>query len=597
LIKSLAAKYSNTLRGNFLYILPFWLMFLAPLLTYSLDSKPVYHPNIFTSLKDTTDARRVDAARRIYRINCRKMNEPDAIKSLDDLEQLAINLDDLRLECAIYDMRADYYSVNIGYNPLSNKYFDRAIAFAKEEKLPLETGIYQHRKANYYSLYKQNTAACRYYLLSEATLREVGFDNVPDIGTLFSETANFYYALGDFDNARENLRHALKYQPIVSSVRINIINTIGLTYRNAGQYETAMIYFNNALHLATFVKDAVWVAIATGNIGSIYFLQQQYDKALPLIQADYSQSLKYDQTLNSAIALLRLIRISLDQGKLKRAGMQLDTADKLLLKTSEDVLTQRVQYYELKAILSEHFKNVEKAVVYRNISENLRDSVAKRDNITAIERVRLQWIMEKSHEELNSLKKSAQIEAFKQKTIIVVLLLLIVISVLIYNRQRLKEKKDKELIISEKLRVDEELKNAILALNGYTERLMQKNILIDEIKTELENVQLKFSDADIADSLDKMMEAHIMTDDNWGQFKKLFSRVHATFFYNLRHKYDNLSGTDIRLLALIKLKLNNKEMAGMLGITVDGVKKAKQRLRKKMSLSEDEEIEDTVNAL
>jgi DNA-binding CsgD family transcriptional regulator len=326
-------------------------------------------------------------------------------------------------------------------------------------------------------------------------------------------------------------------------------------------------------------------------------LQQQYDKALPLIQADYSQSLRYDQTLNSAIALLRLIRISLDQGKLKLAGLQLDTADKLLLKTGEDVLTQRVQYYELKAILSEHFKNVEKAVVYRNISENLKDSVAKRDNITAIERVRLQWIMEKSHVELNNLKKSAQIEAFKQNTIIVVLLLLIVISILIYNRHRLKEKKDKELIISEKLRVDEELKNATLALNGYTERLMQKNILIDEIKTELENVQLRFSDADIADSLDKMMEAHIMTDDNWGQFKKLFSRVHATFFYNLRHKYDNLSGTDIRLLALIKLKLNNKEMAGMLGITVDGVKKAKQRLRKKMSLSKDEEIEDIVNGL
>ncbi|MCQ6959696.1 tetratricopeptide repeat protein [Mucilaginibacter aquariorum] len=572
-------------------------MFFAPLLTYSLDGKPIYRPNIFTSLKDTTATRRVDAARKIYRINCRKMNEPDAIKSLDDLQQLAINLDDLKLECAICDMRADYYSVNRGYNPLSTKHFDRAIAFAKEEKLPLEAGIYQHRKANYYSLYKQNTAACRYYLLSEATLREVGFDNVPDMGTLFSETANFYYSLGDFDNARDNLRHALKYQPIVSSVRINIINTIGLTYRNEGQYQTAMAYFNNAFHMAILVKDSVWAAIATGNIGSIYFLQKHYNKALPLIQADYSQSLKYDQTLNSAIALLRLIYINLDQGKLKLAGLQLDAADKLLLKTSENVLTQRVQYYELKAILSERFKNVEKAIVYRSISENLRDSVAKRDNITAIERVRLQWIMEKSNEELKNLKKSAQIEDFKQKTIIIVLLLLIVITALIYNRQRLKAKKDKELIISEKLRVDEELKNATLALNGYTERLMQKNILIDEIKTELENVQSKFSDADIASSLDKMMEVHIMTDDNWAQFKKLFSRVHGTFFYNLRRKYDNLSDTDIRLLALIKLKLNNKEMAGMLGITVDGIKKAKQRLRKKMNLSEDEEIEDIVNDL
>jgi DNA-directed RNA polymerase specialized sigma24 family protein len=53
----------------------------------------------------------------------------------------------------------------------------------------------------------------------------------------------------------------------------------------------------------------------------------------------------------------------------------------------------------------------------------------------------------------------------------------------------------------------------------------------------------------------------------------------------------------VRLLALIKLKLNNREMSGMLGITVDGVKKAKQRLRKKMLLLESDEIEEIVNVL
>jgi DNA-binding CsgD family transcriptional regulator len=35
-------------------------------------------------------------------------------------------------------------------------------------------------------------------------------------------------------------------------------------------------------------------------------------------------------------------------------------------------------------------------------------------------------------------------------------------------------------------------------------------------------------------------------------------------------------------VALMKLGLNNAEMANMLGITVEGIKKAKQRLRKKM---------------
>ncbi len=150
---------------------------------------------------------------------------------------------------------------------------------------------------------------------------------------------------------------------------------------------------------------------------------------------------------------------------------------------------------------------------------------------------------------------------------------------------------------SEKRRVDEELKNATLVLNAYNENLTQKNILIDEIKTELENIQSKYSGFEMAESLDKMMQAHIMTEDNWAEFKKLFSRVHNTFFYNLRQEYGNLSGTDVRLLALIKLKLNNREMASMLGISVDGVKKAKQRLRKKMEILEGDELEGIINKL
>jgi tetratricopeptide (TPR) repeat protein len=595
----LTPKYLNLLQLKLLCIITVWLILLIPLFTYGLnaDGRHVYRPGLFANLKDTAEANRVEAARAIYRVNCRKMNEADAMKSLDDMKQVALHLSDIKLECAIYDMRADYYSVNKGYNPKSTAYFDAAIAFAQAEQLQLETGIYQHRKANYYFLYKQNSAACRYYLLSEENLREVGFDNVPGIANIFSETANFYYTLGDFDNARGNLRLALKYQPNATRTRVNIMNTIGLTYRNDGHYNTAMSYFNNAQKMALAIKDSAWVAITAGNIGSVYFLQHQYDKARPLIEADYRQSLKYDEKLNSAIALLRLIRINIEYGQSKLAALQLDTADKIMLRCPENVLTQRVQYYDLRAEINERLGKGAQAALYRDTSENLRDSVAKRDNITAIERVRLQWVIEKSREEFDTLKESAKVDSFKQNTIIVVLILLIIITVLIYNRQRLKAKKDKELLASEKLRVDEELKNAILVLRGYTENLMQKNTLIDEIKTELENIQLKYTDTGVAGNLDKMMQAHIMTDDNWGEFKKLFSRVHTTFFYNLRHSYTNLSDTDIRLLALIKLKLNNREISGMLGITIDGVKKAKQRLRKKMNLFEEDDIEDIVNAL
>ena len=576
------------------YVLFLAFLFLSPVPGFSKDKQPPYTPNLFASAKSLPDSTRVDVLRKIYKDNCRKMSERDAMHCLDDLEQIAKKINDKSLECAVYDMRADYYSVNRGYNPTSTRYIDEAIAFAEREGLKMEIGLYQHRKAIYYFVYKHNAEACRYFLLSEENFREVGFKRVPGISGLFSEAADFYYSLGDFEDARRNLEFALKYIEPQSRNRINILNTIGLTYRNGGQFNTAMNYFNTALKVARDRKDSVWVAITSGNIGSVYFRQKRYDKARPLVEADYRQSLKFKQALNSGIALLRLIQMNIDEDRLKLAALQLDTADKILNSSREDVLTYRVKYFELQALLHNRLGNTNQAEAYQGRFEQLRDSVGKRDNIAAIERVKLQWEMDKNRAEVKRLRSIAENDAYKLDTIILVLVLLIIITILIYNSLRIKSKKDKELLASEKRRVDEELKNATLSLHGYTENLMRKNVLIEEFKSEVEKLQLKFDNAGGAEQLDKMMQAHIMTDENWNDFKKLFSRVHTSFFYNLRNKYPHLSGTDVRLLALVKLRLNNREMAGMMGITVDGVKKSKQRLRKKMDLPADTEIEDII---
>ena len=53
----------------------------------------------------------------------------------------------------------------------------------------------------------------------------------------------------------------------------------------------------------------------------------------------------------------------------------------------------------------------------------------------------------------------------------------------------------------------------------------------------------------------------------------------------------------MKLLALMKLHLNSREMAGMLGVTPEGIKKARQRLRKKMALPVGTGIEEALMAI
>ena len=50
-------------------------------------------------------------------------------------------------------------------------------------------------------------------------------------------------------------------------------------------------------------------------------------------------------------------------------------------------------------------------------------------------------------------------------------------------------------------------------------------------------------------------------------------------------------------MALLKMNMSSKEIATILNISADGVKKARQRLRKKMDLTPQDSLENIVLAL
>jgi len=540
--------------------------------------------NVFDTLRQVPQNNRVAAANTIYKFNFRHEPVGTAMFALDKLNALAKSLNDESLQCAVFEMRADYYSVNRGFNATSTAYYKQAVNFAAANDMLFEKGFYLHQLGLYYFNFKRNVLACGYFLQSQEIFNQVGYTNIPDISIYLSHVADFYYSVGDYDNARQNLETALKYIPQNKRDKINIINTIGLIYRNYSQFTQALNYFNTALNMSIAIKDTIWVAISRGNIGSVYFLKGDYKKALPYIQTDYYTSIRYGETLNGAIALLRLIKINIDNKAFAAANKQLDTADYLLRASKYDVLPYRANYYDLKSDLCEQLGRVKEAIGYRKLFEQDKDSMAKRDNVTAVERVKLSWEADKHTTQLNKIQAQEKIHTIETDAAIAVCGLLVIISVLVYNRQRLKSEKDKEILIAEKRVVDEELKSAEASLKLFTENLRQKNYLIEDFKGEVDKLSKQTLDKSDANHLEKLLQAHIMTDDNWHDFKKLFSTVYPGFFVKLNKNYQHLSSTDTRILTLVKLGLNNSEMANMLGITVEGIKKAKQRLRKKIGI-------------
>jgi hypothetical protein len=94
-----------------------------------------------------------------------------------------------------------------------------------------------------------------------------------------------------------------------------------------------------------------------------------------------------------------------------------------------------------------------------------------------------------------------------------------------------------------------------------------------------------------AHRISRKINMDIESEEDWDQFLTSFREVHRNFIEDLQQHFPDISKADLRLACLMKMNLSGKEIAFMLNITQDGVKKARHRLRKRLGLSSDIDIQ------
>lgn len=94
------------------------------------------------------------------------------------------------------------------------------------------------------------------------------------------------------------------------------------------------------------------------------------------------------------------------------------------------------------------------------------------------------------------------------------------------------------------------------------------------------------------DDLRKHIEMQMNPDSDWDNFRLHFEEVHPNYFKNLKKKHPTLTKNELRLCSYLIMNLSNKEIALLLYISADTVQKAKYRLKKKLSLSSNDNLFD-----
>jgi len=167
-----------------------------------------------------------------------------------------------------------------------------------------------------------------------------------------------------------------------------------------------------------------------------------------------------------------------------------------------------------------------------------------------------------------------------------------------YGRTIMKKKeleivqKQKELdLINERIKVQN-----LQSQKELKDRQLLSASLMNQQQDELLN-SLKSIDSNehLRKRVNSILVSKNMHVNNWENFKFIFEEVHPDFFKRVIAIYPNLTSNDLRHLAYTKINLQVKEIASFSGVSIQAVKMARNRLKKKLSTNDS--LFDVVNRL
>lgn len=556
---------------------------------------------------------------------------------LDSLIAEIPNTKDTARVILLCDISADYFNVA----PDSGiAYGKRAIALAKELKSARGLAIANKAIGRCYAIQGKYPEALKY--LNEALVQVRKINNAHIEATILTNIGTVYKSKGELlvDPSEEHevaLGYYLQAKEAYEKAGENNAHTLysigtlymGRVYKGIDSEEEQIKKVHQALELyqeAVQVEEQKkqstrFLATLYGGIGEIYCMLENYAEGLKQM----NKALAIQQQMGnekSASFTLNNIGYTYYQAALSNCSSCPDS-----IRNKSIAFPKVLKFFERSAEIAEKMGNKRLLEhVYKNMSNVYEDmGLYKKSKDYVI----LHHLVADSLRNIVEEQKFAQVEAeyaVRQKTdslkfanelkdkeiaqrkterngTIAILALVGVSGILLVNRGNIRRKKlkaEKELADSNLALADSKLKKAQERLDSFTQNLREKNQLIENFSAEIERLQaLPCSNElpDTKENLVKLQNSIILTEEQWDDFKNTFEEVHSGFLYRLREKMPDLTPAETRFMALTKLKMTNKEMAGMLGVGDAAVRNYKYRLLKKLDLPSESDISEVADSI
>lgn len=414
--------------------------------------------------------------------------------------------------------------------------------------------------------------------------------------------ATIYDHIGQSEKAKVHLQESIEIMRSVGDT-INLgraLNNLAIVYGNLNRIDSAMFLFRECMKIKESQGDSIGIANVFNNIADVYLTSGE-DAALKAKNVQIA----YDYLTSSLLYLQEGVDnnlLSIIYGNLGKSLINLNQVQKaktylekglILAGEIESKHSQQLIYGYLSQLHSAQ-EDYKKALEYTNKEVALDKEQRSIEVSKQINKLNIQYETEKKERQLAELEKQQAIDLGIRNMLLISVTSICLIAFLLLSYARHKRKKDR-LISQLKLKALTERINAKnKEISSYTVSFLQKNQLMEELKEQINELK-KSGDMSTNKELtriNKLVDSNFRSDEEWKNFQLTFDQMHDDFFKELKRNYPSISNAELKLCALLRLNMNLKESAKILGIEPDSVKTSRYRLRKKIGLKTEDNLND-----
>lgn len=520
------------------------------------------------------------------------LNNPEvARKTLNEWISTAKKNDDKAL---VYQLRFSSMYLPQQVNPIAREQkVLKDIEAALRDDYVLEAADGYYILAGWVSNSGRKAKAMEYALLGYDICKDLTIEEYPPKVKTAYRLAEWYYVYREFNRTISILLHLkdIDKKPINDILSGGELNTLALAYRELGQFDSSIHYFNiiyEDKHKATPISVR---GIAAGNIGTIYQLNKDYNNAILWMKKElelWRKETGKTTSISCFAAYAGIGGVYTSLGNMSLARLYMDSAKQI--RYPHNNMNTIAGYYRTYARFFKAEGDYKQALLYTDSLLIVKDSIAQEANLSKLLIAENKVSAAKHEVELTELNTIRQKSIWVRNTIILFILFVSAIVLLLINRSRLKHKQ-KELLM------ENEKNKAQAKLLSFTKTLQDRNRQISALQeendklTDLQDIVLQ------NELIHQLQQSTILTDEQWSEFRNIFEQVHAGYITRVKNKYPSVTSSEIRYMVLVMLDMDNKEIANVLGISVNSVRNYRFRLRKKIGLTDEDDLLQVIKSI